>query len=132
MSRPFKGEVGASRDTYSKRKIAQYLRDGMTESKIREWIMDNWEDCTTVKEANKWLDAGYEWIAPSPEEDKETKDAARKRMEETLQDIIENSRINGYNKAALIAMDQLAKIQGLYTNKIQADINEEISFNFGE
>lgn len=125
------GVTGQNQYTYRVRKVAEMLRDGLSHSQIREWIYDNWDDAQDQRIANKWIDLGYEWIAPSPEEDIQTKEAARKHIEETLQSVIADARAKGHNKVMLAALDQLAKVQGLYKEKIEADVNTEISFEFG-
>lgn len=124
--------TGQNQYTYRVRKVAEMLRNGLSHSQIREWMYDNWDDAQDVKTTNKWIDLGYQWIAPSPEDDIETKEAARKKIEETLQAVIATAKEKGHNKTMLAALDQLAKVQGLYKERVQVDANAEISFAFGE
>lgn len=56
----------------------------------------------------------------------------KKKMIEKLQRIADDAMANGDRKSALAAYEQINKLNGAYTQKIEAEVSGEMHFDFGE
>lgn len=56
----------------------------------------------------------------------------KNKMMEKLERLAKNAEEHGDRKSMLAAYDQINKINGNYTQKIEADVNATIKFEFGE
>lgn len=55
----------------------------------------------------------------------------RSKMIEKLERLAEEAERSGDRKSMLAAYDQISKLSGAYTNKIEANVDAEIKFEFG-
>lgn len=63
---------------------------------------------------------------------REKADEYRTKMIEKLERLANDALRHGDRKSALAAYDQISKLQGAYTNKVEADVKADITFDFGE
>ena len=59
-------------------------------------------------------------------------EAFKNKMMEKLERLAKDAEEHGDRKSQLAAYDQINKINGNYTQKIEADVNATIKFEFGE
>ena len=66
------------------------------------------------------------------ETNKETIEEYRNKMMEKLERLAKDAEEAGDRKAMLAAYEQINKMSGVYTQKVEADVKGEIKFDFGE
>lgn len=66
------------------------------------------------------------------ETNKETIEEYRNKMMEKLERLAKDAEEAGDRKAMLSAYEQINKMSGVYTQKVEADVKGEIKFDFGE
>lgn len=62
---------------------------------------------------------------------KENIEEYRTKMIEKLERLADDAKAAGDRKSVLAAYDQISKLSGAYTTKVEADVNAEIKFDFG-
>lgn len=112
---------------YRRQMIFEMIRKGYSRQRIQEDLMSRW-DCVK-RSAQRYVKDALETL----EEDNKdfiikTRDIQRERIES----VIEKAMNSGNYEAALKGLEQINKIDGLYNEKITADIKAEgIKFQFG-
>lgn len=106
--------------------ILRLIRQGKSNAKIIEEIMDRWgiKKDMTVK---RYIDDALTDLKDLDSEPLIKKQA----IEEMLRDTMEKCMAEGRTKEAMAALDMLNKMGGNYINKLEAEIKTEIEFNFG-
>ena len=66
------------------------------------------------------------------ETNKETIEEYRNKMMEKLERLAKDAEEAGDRKSMLAAYEQINKMNGVYTQKVEADVKGEIKFDFGE
>lgn len=103
-------------------KVVELIRQGCSKTKILELLQT--EEGIKEHQAQRLYRAGMDYLTPSDDE----QDDLRASVISTLQDLIEESRKDKDRANAIKALQQLSKIGGLETQKI--DINSDIKINF--
>lgn len=103
-------------------KVADLIRQGYSKTKIVEKVSE--EESISRTQAIRYYRAAMDYLTPTDEE----QDDLRASVISTLQDLIEESRKDKDRANAIKALQQLSKIGGLETQKI--DINSDIKINF--
>lgn len=117
-------------DEISVRREAIYYEMGRGKSyaQIVFELEDRWGACNRT--IRSWIaDAKAELV----KQNNDSKEEFIKKMEEKLERIAEDALSHGDRKSALAAYEQINRLNGAYTQKIEADVKEEttISFKFG-
>lgn len=99
---------------------------GKSYAKMRYELAERW-DCTQKQVEVYIADARKALLKTSQENIEEY----RTKMIEKLERLAEEAEANGDRKSALAAYDQINKLNGAYTTKIEADVKEDIRFDFG-
>lgn len=105
--------------------ILQLLGQGLSRTRLCEELCARWGCCLVtavsyVKDAMKYL----------MEDADAYKESVRVDMLHRLQTLAEDALAHNDRKSALSAYDQISKINGLYTTKVEADVKTDITFDF--
>ena len=106
--------------------VINKVRNGFSRQRIKEYIMQNWG--VSHFAADKYYKEAIESLEI---ESDAVKNAARKIAVERLNDIITRARERGNTDSELKALEQLNKINGLYSEKKEVEITG-LQFDFGE
>lgn len=108
--------------------IIEYISQGLNHNRITLELMDRWDICRRT--AITYLKDAINYMAENIAEfNQRNYEVAVTRIES----IIEDALAHNNRKEALQAIDLLNKIQGLYVNKVEADVKADttIEFKFG-
>ena len=100
---------------------------GKSYSKLCYELVDRWG--ITLKVAKECIKDVYEQLKLNY---KEELDAYKEKMIEKLERLADDAERHGDRKAMLAAYDQINKIQGVYSQKVEADVKSTMTFDFGE
>lgn len=107
--------------------VMKMLSKGYTKASCVAEIMNRWEVCE--QSARNYIKDAMDYIAQNYAEDTERlKDILMFKLES----LAENASQANDRKNALKAYDQISKLAGLYTEKVEVQAETEIRFNFGE
>lgn len=107
--------------------VYYWLGRGKSRTQLKVFLAELW-DCTPrsvytyIKDAEDALTA----------EARDNIEEYRKKMIEKLQRIADDAMAAGDRKSALLAYEQINKLEGAYTQKVEADIKGDVHFDFGE
>lgn len=107
--------------------IYYWMGQGKSRNALRLFLADLW-DCSFHAVDNYIKDA-LDTLAQSSVE---KNDEYRTKMIEKLERVAEDAMNNGDRKSALAAYEQMSKLNGAYTQKVEADLHTDIKFKFGE
>lgn len=109
-------------------KVADWVRQGCSKTKIIEMLQT--EENLGYQQAIRTYRATMDYLSPTEEE----QDDIRASVVSALQDIVEEARKDKDRANAIKALQQLSKISGLETQRIDANVNGNVcvSFDFGE
>lgn len=108
--------------------IWDLLGQGLARVRIQEEIMARWG--ISYKTAWTYINDAYDALRQN---DEEMREYTRGVMLHRLESLAEDALANRDRKSALSAYEQINKINGLYTTKVEADVKGDIdiSFDFG-
>lgn len=107
--------------------IFEELGKGKSIMKVCYELAERWGCCQAsiekyIKEAKQALmDKATEGI-----------EEYRSKMIEKLERLAEDAEAHGDRKSMLAAYEQISKLQGAYSTKVEAEINGDIKFKFGD
>lgn len=105
--------------------VISLIRDGLSRARCNQEVSETFG--VTKRTADNYYRQALEYLAV---ENDAIKGAARKIAIERLNAIIEQAKKRGSTHSALQALDQLNKINGLYSEKKEVEITG-IKFDFG-
>lgn len=109
-----------------RRTIMEMLGKGMTKMNIAKELGPRWDISEST--AYNYIKDTFKYIAENYKEDYDKlKDILMHRLENLAEDAL-NSRDR---QSALRAYDQISKLAGLYTDKVEVQGDTTIHFNFG-
>ena len=94
----------------------------MTHELIERWGVSDKTITNYIKECRQYL----------AEKGMENIEEYRSKMIEKLERLAADAQLAGDRKTMLAAYDQISKLSGAYTQKVEADVKQEIKFDFGE
>ena len=107
--------------------ILKMLGAGMTKHAVVLELIPRWGICKSS--AYNYIKDAFQFIADNYKEDVDSlKDVIMHRLEALAEDAIQASD----RKNALRAYDQISKLAGLYTEKVEVQQDTNITFNFGD
>lgn len=108
--------------------IHDYIRQGLSKIRIMEQIMDRWKISQVI--AYDYINRALEDLAGCNKEEvaEEARVKALERLEFIMSEALDRNNLDAYLKAN----EQFNKISGLYTEKKEVAVKNEIVFNFGE
>lgn len=110
-----------------RRTIMEMLGKGMSKMSIAKDLEKRWDISNST--AYNYIKDTFQYIAKNYKEDYDKlKDILMHKLESLAEDAT-NARDR---KSALKAYDQISKLAGLYTDKVEVKQDTEIKFNFGE
>lgn len=108
--------------------IFDLIRQNLSKRRVKEELKERWGIADRTFE--EWYKDALEVII---EDGKDFVKTAREQIIMRLEGVAESAFNNGDNSTALKAIDQLSKIFGLYTEKKEVTLNNDIiKFDFGE
>lgn len=108
--------------------VIEYLAQGLGHYRIAQELQNRWK--VAYKTAAGYIKDAVEYMGTNIAEINEYNyEIAVQRLENILEDALANNN----RKEALQSIDLLNKIQGLYVNKVEADVKADttIEFKFG-
>lgn len=122
------GKVWAEADKMLRNEAIYYeMGLGKSYSKIMFDLSERW-NCSK-QTISDYLKAARQALIETNEE---TIEEYRNKMMEKLERLAKDAEEAGDRKAMLSAYDQINKMSGVYTQKVEADVKGEIKFDFGE
>lgn len=108
--------------------VYDLLGQGLSRVRIAQELMARWG--VTEKPAYDYIKDALENLISDNEN---FKDSVRESMMHRLESLAEDALAHNDRKSALSAYEQMNKLQGLYVNKVEADVKEDttIRFEFG-
>lgn len=122
------GKVWAEADKMLRNEAIYYeMGLGKSYSKIMFELSERW-NCSK-QTISDYIKGAREALI---ETNAETIEEYRNKMMEKLERLAKDAEEAGDRKSMLAAYDQINKMNGVYTQKVDADIKGEIHFDFGE
>lgn len=118
----FPHEIAVRRES-----IYYWLGQGKSKMALRSFLGERWGVSGPTIE--KYVRDAVKALL---EEAKESQEEFRKKMIEKLERLADDAIRHGDRKSALAAYEQISKLNGAYTNKVEASLNTDIKFKFGE
>lgn len=110
-----------------RRTIMEMLGKGMSKMSIAKDLEKRWDISNST--AYNYIKDTFQYIAKNYKEDY---DKLKDILMHKLESIAEDATNARDRKSALKAYDQISKLAGLYTDKVEVKQDTEIKFNFGE
>ena len=109
--------------------ILEYIcKQGLSRAECAKQISDRWQVC--IDTAGRYIRDAFERLV---QDNEKVKIDAREKQLERLENMLERAIEDGVYDAQLKILDQINKINGLYTEKKDIKIeNDNITFKFGE
>ena len=106
--------------------ILDLYRQGLSDRRVREEIMNRWG--VKPQTAKKYIEAALDTLIEDREQYIQYN---RQKAEERMLGIMEECLEKGNYRDALKASDQLHKVQGIYTENQNVQIEGDLTFEFG-
>lgn len=110
-----------------RRTIMEMIGKGMTRMSIAKDLEKRWDISNTT--AYNYIRDTFKYIADNYKEDY---DKLKDILMHKLESLAEEATEARDRKSALRAYEQISKLAGLYTDKVEVKQDTEIKFNFGE
>lgn len=110
---------------YRHQVIIEYICQGLSNRRVKEEIMRRWK--VTERSAQKYVSEALESLT---QDNEEFIAKAREMQLERLNALMESLLERGDSSNAIKVLDQINKINGLYSEKKELDISGDIRFTF--
>lgn len=107
--------------------VIDYLRQGLSKKRIAEELCLRW-GCSMTSGMN-YIKYALNYLSEINKDNVDIEQAKAVQLERA-QGILESAVERGMYDSALRALDQINKLNGLYTDKAQIDLSGEIKFDF--
>lgn len=105
--------------------LQKICKEGMSRAETAKWIRDNW-GCTLVP-AQKYVREALQELVVDYEDDVKTN---REQHLETLYGLLNQAINDGQRALALKILDQIGKVNGVFIEKKEVNLDTTVTFDF--